>query len=162
MEGAMSASKMLSEPLPLYVERIRHDGSSDRWQREMDRFDQLVETFCEIIVPAPPRGLDAPASMLLQRRMLAQLLRDSDLQGPFSPAYIGDAVGERNRRHVREAGRALVAKGVIIADSNPDDGPEGEHVVGYRTTEAIEYAFDAHVDDGLSSFEAEVAAASKQ
>jgi len=158
----MSAIKGLSESLPLYVDPVRRTRLAEKWQHERDRYEQLIETFCETIVPGPPRGLDAPAAMMLQRRLLAQLLRDSDLEGPLSPAYIGDAIGERNRRCVREAGRALVAKGVIIAESIPDDGPEGEQVLSYRMTEAIEAAFDAHFGDSMTPFEAELAAASKQ
>ena len=85
-----------------------------------------------------------------------------DSQDRLSPVELAEALGERNRRVLRSAGRLLVGKGLIIAETVPDDTPEGEHVLGYFLAPATAWAFEAFLDASAETLDSEAASATRQ
>ncbi len=109
----------------------------------------------------PPRLVD------MQRRILRFLLTETNPAMSHTPAELADAISERNRKVLREAGRLLIVKKVLRAETEPSDGAEGERVLSYTPTIAIEKAFEEYQDVRMKALDAgtfveEAAAAQKQ
>jgi hypothetical protein len=134
----------------------------DRFAEEDAEFSRSVEVYVAGLISRTSK-VDEPARTLdLQQRMLAYLMLRYEPEVKISVAVIAEGIAARNRKQVRDAGRCLVEKGIFSADVEPDNGPEGERVLGFGFTEAIESEFDTHLDSYFKSLEDDCAAAVKQ
>jgi hypothetical protein len=111
-----------------------------RLEIEFLHFKQDVAAFAASVFPAAAEETDRSAA--LPRRMLEYMVASVEPDDMISPSELADAIGERNRRSVRAAGRYLVGKGCVTAETEPCDSAEGERVLGYVLTEGILTAFD--------------------
>jgi hypothetical protein len=126
-------------------------------QFERDVTDYIAGLICRTAGEYEPGHL-----LQLQRRMLEHIVLAREPAEMIRLSEFADAIGARNRKQVREAGRSLIAKGFLMAETEPDTGPEGERVLGYAYTAAIEDALNSHLDTLYKSSEDECAAAVKQ
>ncbi len=134
----------------------------DRWAAEDAVFRKNVAVYVAQWIdntraPGEPHPLQR-----LQARMLEHLLLQREPGEGMSPVDLADAIGERNRRAVREAGRHLIAKGAMTAETEPCDGAEGERVLNYAYGEAMGKALNTYLEAQHLTLAAETAAAVKQ
>lgn len=108
-------------------------------------FAGQVDAFISILIEDGSRAADGHDLTALMRRMIVHLILRVEANEIISPAALADAIGERNRRAVRAAGRLLVQRGVIVAYSEPSDEAEGERVLGYKVAETIFDQLDDHL-----------------
>jgi hypothetical protein len=133
-----------------------------RLLEKLGYYDENAEAFVlltiqdAVVTGEPPRLVD------VQRRILKFLLTETDPRASQTPAELADAIAVRNRKVLREAGRLLAAKKVLTIATEPCDSPEGERVLSYTPTEAIEKAFEDYQDARNGTLEDETAAAVKQ
>ncbi len=152
-------------PFEDILAEIRHgipQALLDRWAAEDEQFKRNVADYVATLMTNTAAPDESAPLLALQGRMLEHLLLKREPEEPISPAELADAIGERNRKAVRQAGRLLAAKGVITAQTEPDASAEGERVLNYAYVEAIEVALNAFLDSRNKAFTAEVAAAAKQ
>ncbi len=136
----MSATELLAALTKIDRETL------DRWDAEHADFLTDVEAYVATLVPDTSSPQVSPAMIALQRRMAAHFLLYCECDEPVTPAELADALGERNRKLVREAARFLARRGLIAANVEPCDTAEGERVLGYELVAAGVDVFDAYVD----------------
>lgn len=129
---------------------------------EHELFKRDVACFVAIHVPDASDTSGTPAWCALQRRMLTHLIHKIEPGDYITPSALADAIGERNRKAVREAGRLLAAKDLLVAKTEPFEGREGERVLGYTLTGAFNKTFEDYLDRLAVTLEAEAEAAVKQ
>jgi hypothetical protein len=133
-----------------------------RLNAENAEFELVVDRYVATLISHMACSDEPPKLIAVQRKMLVHMLKSHGPEYLTPLADLADAIGERNRKLVREAGRALGKKGALIITSEPSDGAEGLRVVGYNFTEEVEAGFDAVLAALEQTLEAEVADAVKQ
>jgi hypothetical protein len=144
------------------IDPAKLDKMLARIAAENARFVDEVETFAAYVLITSAAAAEPAKFVAVQRKMLVHMIKVFGPEHMVPLSELADAIGERNRKLVREAGRALAAKGVLIVTSEPYDGAEGERVIGYNYTDAVAAAFDARLVAMETSFLAEAADAVKQ
>jgi hypothetical protein len=134
----------------------------DQMISKLANYDADAEAFVLLTIQDAAVSGEAPRLVDVQRRILKFLLTETNPAMSHTPADLADAISERNRKILREAGRLLIAKKVLLAETEPSDGPEGERVLSYTPTEAIEKAFEEYQNTRNHTFVEEAAAAQKQ
>jgi hypothetical protein len=118
----------------------------DLWEAEFDQYERDVDAFVGTLIPDDPSGSEPAKLTTLQRGMLAHLLKTYMLDNSVTPSELADALGERNRKTLRAAGRLLAAKGLVDVIAEPCDSPEGERVLAYELRVDVADALEAHLD----------------
>ena len=134
----------------------------ERLLEEEAEFKRSADAFCAATVAGAAASGEGQEVLALQQRMLRHLIWHVDYQDPISPVELAEAMGERNRRLLRRTGRLLVGKGLIVAETTPDNTPEGEHVLGYFLAPATASVFEAFLDASADTLESEAAKATQQ
>jgi hypothetical protein len=149
-----------------FVDSLDSDSVA-RVLKKLGYYDENADAFVLLTIQDATVTGEQPRLVDVQRRILSFLLTKTDPRASHTPAELADGIAERNRKVLREAGRLLIAKNVLTAVTEPCDGSEGERVVSYTPTKAIEDAFEEYQDARNGFFddetlEDEAAAAQKQ
>jgi hypothetical protein len=141
----------LDEDNDFLSDRIGRFGSFDdaiieRLIASFKGFAGQVDDFVSALIPDGSRLEHEQDLTALMRRMIVHLIVRVERNAIISPAALADAIGERNRRAVRSAGRLLDQRGVIVAYSEPSCDAEGERVLGYTMRATIFDQFDDYFE----------------
>jgi hypothetical protein len=139
----------------------------DKIVHKLINYHTDAEAFVALTVLDTPAPGEDQQLVELQRGILYVLLTETGPGASHTPAELADTLSERNRKLLRQAGRMLVAKNAITAETEPSDNPEGERVLAYAPTKIIEIAFQEYLDARYNvpegdTLEFEAAAAVKQ
>jgi hypothetical protein len=118
----------------------------DQMISKLANYDADAKAFVLLTIQDAAVSGEPPRLVDVQRRILKFLLTETNPAVSHTPADLADAISERNRKVLREAGRLLVAKKVLSVATEPCDSSEGERVLSYKPTEAIEKAFEEYQD----------------